>query len=102
MPLIITHKGGPILCLAHERHFEKSIYPYLLHSTNKSNEMWIIGEGGQGVTINSFFAASVLGFPPTDCVIVPEATGPVLESLGELLHTGRFNTFCWEVLRLNL
>lgn len=87
-----SFKDNPLLRLENFKHFEESIYPYLLHSTTASNEMWVIGEGGQGVTINSFFAASLLGFPPTDCVIVPEAPGPVLESLGELLHTGRFNT----------
>ena len=53
--------------------------------------MWIIGAGGQAVTINSFFATAILRFSPIDCVIAPEASGEVLESLGELLHTGRFS-----------
>ena len=84
-------KGGELLCLNYSNYFEKSIYPYLLNWTNNTNEMWIMGAGGQGVTINSFYATALLRFSPTDCVIAPEASGEVLESLGELLHTGRFS-----------
>ena len=51
--------------------------------------MWVIGESGQGMTINSFYASTILNLDSIDCVLFPEAPADVLESLGELLHTGR-------------
>ena len=49
-----------------------------------------MGAGGQYVTINSFYAKTILNLDSIDCVLVPDASADVLESLGELLHTGRF------------
>lgn len=71
---------------------EESIYPYLVNCTTTANETWIIGKGGQGITVNSFYANALLpNLSPCDAVLVPEAPVEVLENLGELLHTGRLS-----------
>lgn len=81
---------GKLLNLSSDGHFERHLYPYLLGCTNSSADMWVIGESGQGMSINSFYAKTILNLDSIDCVLVPDAPGDVLECLGELLHTGRF------------
>ena len=80
---------GPLVLLQQDNYLKRSIYPYLMHGTGCS-DVWIIGKGGEGVTINAFYATYILDLAPFDCVLVPDVEGRHLENLGELLYTGRF------------
>ena len=62
-----------------------------MHGSGGS-DLWIIGSGGEAVTINAFYATNILHLAPFDCVLVPDVDGDVLENLGELLYTGRFSS----------
>ena len=75
-----------------DNYLEKYVYPYLMYG-NSGSDLWIIGKGGAGVTINAFYATYILNFAPFDCVLVPDVDGHVLENLGELLYTGRLSIF---------
>ena len=86
---------GPLLRLDQDNYLQRSIFPYLLHGTGGS-DLWIVGKGGEGVTINAFFATHILNLAPFDCVLVPDVEGHLLENLGELLHTGRFSILVCE------
>ena len=85
---------GPLVLLQQDNYLKRSIYPYLMHGTGGS-DIWIIGKGGEGITINAFYATHILHLAPFDCVLLPDVDGDVIESLGELLYTGRFSIlFC--------
>lgn len=85
---------GPLIRLDQDNYLQRNIYPYLMYGTGGS-DLWIIGRGGVGVTISAFYATHILHLAPFDCVLLPDVDGDVIESLGELLYTGRFSIlFC--------
>ena len=89
-PISFKVGNNDLICLSNKSHFERYLYPYFRSCTNTSADMWVLGESGLGMSINSFYARTILNLDSIDCVLIPDAPGDVLECLGELLHTGRF------------
>ena len=73
-----------------EYSYEKRIYPYLLNPLSPRDELWLMGQGGDCVTVHSELASTLLKLVlPTSSILVPEAPVAVLSELAQLLHTGR-------------
>ena len=73
-----------------EYPYEKRVLPYLNRRQAAQDELWVIGEGGQYVTLNCQLAEALLDrVGPTSSILVPDAPFSALIQFAMLLHTGR-------------
>ena len=61
--------NGVLVSLSNDSHFKRHLYPYFLSCTN-SSDMWVLGESGLGMSINSFYARTILNLDSIDCVLI--------------------------------
>ena len=70
--------------------YDKRILPYLQKPLTPPDELWLMGQDGEYITVHPQLASTLLKLVlETSSVIVPEAPIVVMQELAQLLHLGR-------------
>ena len=71
--------------------YEKRILPYLQQPLVPPNELWLMGQDGEYVTVHPQLASTLSDLVlDTSSVTVPDAPIAAMGELAELLHLGRY------------
>ena len=74
--------------------YEKRILPYLQQPLVPHNELLLMGQDGEYVTVHPQLASTLLDLVlDTSSVTVPDAPIAALKELAQLLHIGKYGKF---------
>ena len=74
--------------------YEKRILPYLQQPLVPPDELWLMGQDGEYVTVHPQLASTLLDLVlDTSSVTVPDAPIAALQELAQLLHIGKYGKF---------